>query len=216
MLSVFSKSAVSGPFRAMLARNAASTARANFHSTGKQQEEQKEGDSKVAEYEKKIAEHEAKIKELKDNYLRALAECENLRTRYKNEVDNSKKFAIRNFSKDLIDTVDILHLAIKNTPAEFVSATASTTVVGAEKAIRDLSQGVDMTMKNLLKTLERHGVVQFNPLDQKFDPNTCHAVYQVPMPGKEPGSVFAVEKTGYKIHDAVLRPAQVGVVSESK
>ncbi|PVZ96897.1 hypothetical protein BB558_007176 [Smittium angustum] len=166
---------------------------------------------------KTLEEKEAILKETKDNYLRALAETENVRQRYKTEVESTKKLAIRGFSKDLIDTVDILTIALKNVPAEIkIVENSHEDHKKAVKAIEDLSLGVEMTLKNLIKTLERHGVKEFNPHGKKFDPNTCQALFQVPMPGMEPGHVFVVEKKGYMIHDYVLRPAEVGVVSDNK
>ncbi|KAJ1814501.1 GrpE, mitochondrial, partial [Coemansia sp. RSA 2599] len=155
---------------------------------------------------KSAAEKEAKIKELKDAYLRSLADAENIRTRSKTEIDNTKLFAIQKFAKDLLDTVDILELALKHVPKEHLADKV------ANKSLVDLHEGVEMTKHNLLKTLERHGVESFDPLDKPYDPNTSHALYQAPIPGKTPGSVFAVEKRGYIIKGRVLRPAQVGVV----
>ncbi|KAJ2688304.1 GrpE, mitochondrial, partial [Coemansia spiralis] len=82
----------------------------------------------------------------------------------------------------------------------------------ANKSLVDLYAGVDMTMSSLLKTLARHGVESFDPLDKPYDPNTSHALFQAPMPGKTPGTVFVVEKRGFTIGGRVVRPAQVGVV----
>ncbi|PIA13427.1 GrpE nucleotide exchange factor, partial [Coemansia reversa NRRL 1564] len=155
---------------------------------------------------KAISDKDAKIKEMKDAYLRALADAENIRTRCKSEVESTKTFAIQNFAKDLLDTVDILELAVKHVPKEHLEDKV------ANKSLVDLYEGVSMTRSNLLRTLERHGVDSFDPLDKPYDPNTSHALYQAPMPGKTPGHVFAVEKRGYTIKGRVLRPAQVGVV----
>ncbi|KAJ2609556.1 GrpE, mitochondrial [Coemansia sp. RSA 1365] len=155
---------------------------------------------------KALSDKDAKIKEMKDAYLRALADAENIRTRCKSEVESTKTFAIQNFAKDLLDTVDILELAVKHVPKEHLADKV------ANKSLVDLYEGVSMTKSNLLRTLERHGVDSFDPLDKPYDPNTSHALYQAPMPGKTPGHVFAVEKRGYTIKGRVLRPAQVGVV----
>ncbi|KAJ2782508.1 GrpE, mitochondrial [Coemansia interrupta] len=155
---------------------------------------------------KSVAEKDAKIKELKDAYLRSLAEAENIRTRSKTEIENNKLFAIQKFAKDLLDTVDILELAIKHVPQEPLADKV------ANKPLVDLHEGVEMTKSNLLKTLERHGVESFDPIDKPYDPNTSHALYQAPIAGKTPGTVFTVEKRGYIIKGRVLRPAQVGVV----
>ncbi|KAJ2352193.1 GrpE, mitochondrial [Coemansia erecta] len=163
----------------------------------------------IEKLKQSVTEKDAKIKELKDAYLRSLADAENIRNRAKTEVENTKTFAIQKFAKDLLDTVDILELAVKHVPSEHLADKVT------NKSLVDLFEGVDMTKSNLLRTLERHGVESFDPLDQPYDPNTSHALYQAPMPGKTPGHVFAVEKRGYIIKGRVLRPAQVGVVLDS-
>ncbi|KAJ1666165.1 GrpE, mitochondrial [Coemansia sp. RSA 1646] len=164
------------------------------------------GTGEIEKLKKSIAEKDAKIKELKDAYLRSLAEAENIRTRSKAEVDNTKSFAIQKFAKDLLDTVDILELALKHVPKEHLEDKVT------NKSLVDLFEGVGLTKSNLLRALERHGVESFDPLDKPYDPNTTHALYQAPVPGKTPGTVFAVEKRGYILKGRVLRPAQVGVV----
>lgn len=72
--------------------------------------------------------------------------------------------------------------------------------------------GVNMIKTNLLKAFERHGVTPYNPMGEKFDANLHQALFQSPMEGKEPGTIFHVAKTGYMIHGRVLRAADVGVV----
>ncbi|KAJ1830068.1 GrpE, mitochondrial, partial [Coemansia sp. RSA 2703] len=84
---------------------------------------------------KSVAEKDAKIKELKDAYLRSLAEAENIRTRSKTEIENNKLFAIQKFAKDLLDTVDILELAIKHVPQEPLADKV------ANKPLVDLHEG---------------------------------------------------------------------------
>ncbi|KAJ2079334.1 GrpE, mitochondrial, partial [Coemansia sp. S142-1] len=122
------------------------------------------------------------------------------------EVENTKVFAIQKFAKDLLDTVDILELALKHVPKEHLADKVT------NKSLVDLFEGVDMTRGSLLRTLERHGIESFDPIDKPYDPNTSHALYQAPIPGKTPGTVFAVEKRGYILKGRVLRSAQVGVV----
>ncbi|KAJ1727826.1 GrpE, mitochondrial, partial [Coemansia biformis] len=156
--------------------------------------------------EKALVEKDAKIKELKDAYLRSLADAENIRNRSKTEIENTKAFAIQKFAKDLLDTVDILELALKHVPKEALADKV------ANKPLIDLHSGVDMTMASMIRTMERYGVESFDPLDKPYDPNTSHALFQAPMPGKTPGHVFVVEKRGYTIKGRVVRPAQVGVV----
>lgn len=68
-----------------------------------------------------------------------------------------------------------------------------------------------MTQRQLLQTLAKYGVTPFDPTGEPFDPNHHEALYEAPVPGKEPGSVIECSKVGYKIKDRTLRAAQVGV-----
>lgn len=130
---------------------------------------------------------------------------ENLRQRTKKEVQQSKDYAVQKFAKDLLDTVDILSLALKSVDEKARKA--------ADNALLEsLFQGVDMTRSELVRTLKRHGVEQIEALDKPFDANFHHAMFETPMPTKKPGTVFVVEKEGYTLKGRVLRPAQVGVV----
>lgn len=72
-----------------------------------------------------------------------------------------------------------------------------------------------MTKVELLKAFKRHGVEPMEAMGQKFDPNLHEALYQAPMEGKEAGTIFDVQQTGYTLKDRTLRAAQVGVVSPS-
>lgn len=82
--------------------------------------------------------------------------------------------------------------------------------------LTNLYTGVSMTESELMKALNRHGVERLNPEGDAFDPNQHQALFQAPMPGKEPGIIFAVQKMGYSLKGRVIRPAQVGVVAESQ
>ncbi|KAJ1677149.1 GrpE, mitochondrial, partial [Spiromyces aspiralis] len=144
------------------------------------------------------------IKELKDAYLRTLADMENIRNRARVESEQAKSFAIQKFAKDLLDTVDVLQMALKSVPEEMQRDKEN------HKTLADFFEGVSLTRSNLLKTLNRHGVEELKLLGEKYDPNTSQALYQVHMPDKEPGTVFAVEKSGYLLNGRVIRPAQVG------
>ncbi|KAF9207813.1 Mitochondrial matrix cochaperone [Haplosporangium sp. Z 27] len=159
--------------------------------------------------EEALAAKDKQIAEIKDRLLRTLADMENLRQRTAKEVANTKDYAIQKFAKDLLDTADILLLAIKNVPAEEIAETSTNT------HLKSLHTGVSMTRDELLKTLKRHGVESYDPINEKFDPNLHQANFQVPIPGKEPGTVFDVQKIGFTLKGRVLRPAQVGVVQST-
>lgn len=136
-------------------------------------------------------------------YLRSLAEMENVRTRARKEIETTKQFAIRKFAKDLLDTVDILTLALTSVPEEATSS---------NEHLKSLYTGVNMTNQELQKTLKRYGVEEIAAMNALFDPNLHQALYQIPVPEKEKvGTVIAVEKKGYTLYGSVLRPSQVGI-----
>ncbi|KAH6568457.1 hypothetical protein BASA83_010487 [Batrachochytrium salamandrivorans] len=155
---------------------------------------------------KVLAEKDAEIAQLQDVYRRALADAENVRQRTRKEIEEKQSFAIQKFAKELLNTADILSMALDAVPA------AERSAASGNSALQNLYTGVSMTRAELLKTLKQFGVEPYDPAGKKFDHNLHQALFQAPVPGKEPGSIFQVTKIGYMLHDRVLRPAQVGVV----
>jgi molecular chaperone GrpE len=141
--------------------------------------------------------------ELKDKVLRAAAEMENLRQRTARDVRDAKTYAVTNFARDMLAVADNLDRAIAALPAE---ARAS-----ADAGLAGLIEGVELTGRSLLSSLERHGVKKLEPQGQKFDPNFHQAMFEVPNPDVPHNSVVQVVQDGYAIADRVLRPAMVGV-----
>lgn len=141
--------------------------------------------------------------ELKDRVLRTLAEMENLRRRTERETADARTYAVTNFARDLLNVADNVRRAIESVP-EAERGTAS----GAFKGLLD---GIELTERDLVKTLERHGVKPIEPQGQRFDPNRHQAMFEVPNPDVPAGTVVQVMQTGYIIGERVLRPALVGV-----
>jgi molecular chaperone GrpE len=144
----------------------------------------------------------AEIADLKDKLLRALAETENLRRRSQKEREDALKYAASNFARDMLTVADNLRRAIDSIPEN--GAPDGTALVA-------FIEGVSLTEKELLSTLERHGIEKIDPMGQKFDPQFHEAMFEAPVPGAETGTVFQVVETGYLIHGRLLRPAKVGV-----
>lgn len=140
-----------------------------------------------------------------------------MRQRNTRDVTNAKDFAIQKFAKDLLDSIDILGMALESVPETFRTKESCNKQEKDEIAeqLVNLYTGVSMTESELQKTLKRYDIQVDNPIDQVFDPNRHEAVFQAPMPDKEPGTIFAVQKKGYLLKNRVLRPAQVGVVAEA-
>ncbi|GAA5802765.1 co-chaperone GrpE [Helicostylum pulchrum] len=221
-VSVFRNAAVMSVRRTA----ALSTVARRAYTTGKEETPKETKEEAKVEVElsedikKMLAEKDKKISELQDAYLRCLADQENVRERSRKEIASTKEFAIQKFAKDLLDTVDILNMALTAVPDELREKNSSSELIkDAEKVFDQLTNlytGVSMTETELVRALKRHGVERENPEGDAFDPNKHQALFQAPMPGKEAGTIFAVQKMGYTLKGRVLRPAQVGVVADSQ
>lgn len=141
--------------------------------------------------------------QLKDKVLRTLAEMENLRRRTEKEVADARTYATTNFARDMLNVADNVRRALESVPAEAAAA--------AEGALKALMEGIDLTERDLLKTLERHGIRKLEPKGEKFDPNLHQAMFEIPDPSVPNGTVREVVQAGFVIGDRVLRPALVGV-----
>jgi molecular chaperone GrpE len=150
-----------------------------------------------------VAVLEAEKTDLKDKLLRTLADMENLRRRTEREVADARSYAVTNFARDMLNVADNVRRAIESVSQEARE--------GAEGAFKGLLEGIDLTERDLLKTLERHGVKKLDPQNQKFDPNLHQAMFEVPNPDVPNGTVVQVVQPGYVIGERVLRPAMVGV-----
>ena len=141
--------------------------------------------------------------ESRDKMLRTLAEMENLRQRTRREVADAKTYGITGFARDILDIADNLQRALDAVPAE-AKATA-------DPGMKALMEGVELTERSLLNTLEKNGVRKFDPSGERFDPNFQQAMYEVPDASVPSGTVVQVVQAGFMIGERVLRPALVGV-----
>jgi molecular chaperone GrpE len=140
---------------------------------------------------------------LKDRLLRTLAEMENLRRRTEKEVADTRAYAVTGFARDVLTVADNMHRALDTIPAE--------TRETADGALKTLIEGVVLTERDLMNTLERHGVKRIDPKGERFDPHLHQAMFEVPDTSVPTGTVMQVVQAGYVIGDRVLRPALVGV-----
>ncbi len=148
-----------------------------------------------------VAQREAA--EYKDKLLRTLAEMENLRRRTEREVADARTYGIASFARDVLAVADNMHRALETIdPAMREQADAK---------IKALIEGVELTERELLKSLEKNGVRKFSPQGEKFDPNLHQAMFELPTADVPPGQVAQVMQAGYMIGERMLRPALVGV-----
>jgi molecular chaperone GrpE len=150
-----------------------------------------------------VAEAKREAAEYKDKVLRTLAEMENLRRRTEREVADSRLYGIANFARDVLAVADNMHRALEAIGPELREQ--------GDPKVKALIEGVELTERELLKSLEKNGVRKFSPQGEKFDPNVHQAMYEVPDAEVPPGHVAQVVQAGYMIGERVLRPALVGV-----
>lgn len=144
---------------------------------------------------------ETELANLKDQWLRAMAETENLRRRATRDREDALKYASANFGRDMLSIADNLRRALET----------CTETDGLPDSVKALVQGIELTESALLSTFERHGIKKIEPLNEKFDANLHQAMFEVEDDTTSPGTVVQVLQVGYVMHDRLLRPAMVGV-----
>ncbi|MGI3164208.1 nucleotide exchange factor GrpE [Pseudooceanicola sp. 200-1SW] len=139
--------------------------------------------------------------ELKDKWMRALADAENARKRADKQRREAENYGGAKLSRDILPVYDNLKRAVE--------AAGEKTEENAA-----LIEGLELTMRELLNTFRKHGIEPIAPeVGDKFDPNEHEAMFEAPVPGTKAGEIIQVSAEGFMLHDRLLRPAQVGVSS---
>ncbi len=142
--------------------------------------------------------------ELRDRFMRALAEAENIRKRGERDRREAEQYGGSKLARDLLPVYDNLRRAL-DAATEDQRAVASA-----------LIEGIELTLKELVKTLTRHGVTPIVPeTGDVFDPQMHQAMFEAAVPGTKAGTIIQVMTEGFLLHDRLLRPAQVGVSSNT-
>jgi len=149
------------------------------------------------ELEARIAEKDKEIAELKDKYLRALADGENARKRIRQQSEETIRIQKEGLLRDLLPIVDNLERAVD--------------AARAGGGDRQILQGVEMVLRSLLDYLKTHGVAPIQSAGQPFDPSRHEAIDQVHSDSHPPNTVVEEFHRGYLIGDRILRPARVSV-----
>ncbi|MCW5696975.1 MAG: nucleotide exchange factor GrpE [Bauldia sp.] len=149
----------------------------------------------------------AEVGALKDQLLRGAADMENLRRRTAREIADAKQYAVTGFSRELLSVSDNLRRALDAVPAE---------ARAAEGPAKTLLEGVEMTERELLRVMEKHGIRRLDPVGQKFDPHFHQAIFEAETADAAPGTVTQLVQAGYAIGDRVLRPAMVAIAKAPK
>lgn len=151
----------------------------------------------IEELQKKLAEAEAALADANDKMLRSKAEAENTRRRAMLDVENAHKFGIEKLARELLNVVDSLEHGLQ-------------AVAEPDQAqIAHLREGMQLTHKLLLDTLEKFQIKQINPQGEVFDPKQHEALTTQPTAELEPNRVLNVVQKGFTINDRILRPARV-------
>ena len=145
--------------------------------------------------------------ELKDQYYRTAAEMENVKRRAARDVEQANKYGPLSFIRDLTTPLDNMQRALDTAPEDRD---------GLDETYRNILIGLEMTVQEITKIMEKHGVNVVNPEGEKFDYNHHQAMFEVPTDDAEPGTVVAVAQQGYVLHDRLIRPAMVGVAKAAK
>lgn len=151
-----------------------------------------------AELDKKATEAAQK----QDAYVRAMAEMENVRRRLEKEKEETARYAISKFAKDILSVGDNFQRVIAAVPQD---------ALANDPALKSLLDGVVLAERDYRGALERHGVKGIDPKGQPFNPHMHQAVMEQDDPSVPAGTVLQVFQTGYLIDDRCLRPAMVVV-----
>jgi molecular chaperone GrpE len=148
----------------------------------------------ATELEQRLKQAEQAAQEHQEAYLRARADCDNMRKRSQTEIANAHKYAVENFVTELLPVKDSLEAALMSDSA----------------TVESMRAGVELTLRQLKSVFEKFNVKEIDPAGQKFDPHR-HQAISTAESDAEPNTVVQVLQKGYLLHDRVVRPALVTV-----
>lgn len=140
--------------------------------------------------------------EMRDKFMRALADAENARKRADKERRDAEQYGGTRLARDLLPVHDALSRALDTAGDE------------QRAAAPGLIEGVELTLRELSNVFAKHGITILAPqIGDKFDPQNHEAMFEAAVPGTRSGEIIQVMDNGFKLHDRLLRPAKVGVSS---
>jgi molecular chaperone GrpE len=173
----------------------------NLDAENEEIEAQEEASEEVTE-ENELETLKSALAASEDRYHRVHADFENIKKRLEKEKYQALEYSNEKFAKDLIPVIDALEGAIKAKDAD----------ADPQSLLEKVSEGVELTMKQFLSVLEKHGVTPVSE-DEEFDPNIHHAVQQVDSPDHESGQIVSTFQKGYKYKERTLRDAMVVIAN---
>ncbi len=145
---------------------------------------------------------ETEAAELKDKWLRAEAEIQNVRARARRDVEDARNFAVQKFARDIVEVAETLDRALASLPPP---------AEGEAEIVAKLREGIEATGRMFLATLERNGVVRLQAQGAKFDPELHQAMAEAPSPTVPAGYVAQAWTPGWTLNGRLLKPAMVVV-----
>lgn len=157
-----------------------------------------EDQQRIVELEAAVIAAETKFADQQDSVLRSIAEADNARKRAQGEIDKARKFALEKFAGELLPVADNLERAIQVANPD-------------DETIKPIVDGVELTLKSFISTIEKFGMTVIDPQGQPFNPEQHQAMSMQENAELPPNTVMAVMQKGYEINGRLLRPAMVMV-----
>lgn len=155
--------------------------------------------------EQEIEQLKTELATMKNKWIWAIAEAENIRKRSQKEKDETLKYASSAFARDMLNVADNLRRALESFPTDI------------PENFKSMVEGIEMVEKELKAIFERQGIQEIEiSIGTKFDPDIHQAMFEVPTSDFEPGCVVQVMQKGYVLHNRLLRPVMVGVAKAEK
>ena len=165
-------------------------------------EEEEYDDEEYTEEELELDALRAERDDLKDRWMRALADAENARKRSDRDRREAENYGGSKLARDLLPVYDNLKRGLEAATDEQREVSAA------------LIEGVELTMREVVNVFKKHGIEPISPeIGERFDPQNHEAMFEAPVPGTKAGDIIQVMTEGFMLHDRLLRPAQVGVSS---
>ena len=143
--------------------------------------------------------------DMRDRFMRALADAENARKRGDRDRREAEQYGASKLARDLLPVYDNLKRALEAANDETRAQAAA------------LIEGLQLTLRELTNVMNKHGITEINPaIGDVFDPQLHQAMFEAPLPGTKAGQIIQVMGVGFLLHDRLLRPAQVGVSSNTQ
>jgi molecular chaperone GrpE len=152
--------------------------------------------------EELVAQLQEEVAAAMDQALRAQADAQNVKRRAEQDVEKARKFALEQFTRELLPVVDNLERALESAASD-------------DEAIKPIAEGVELTLKSFLGAMGKFNIETVDPQGEPFDPNLHQAMSMIENSEVEPNSVIAVMQKGYTLNGRLMRPAMVMVSKAS-